>query len=153
MKRKEQAATLIQAQWKCRSAVRKWPSVKRQLQLYKQNTPVSRSQRGNVQDISVGMQDIYLDQSPALPPPRNYTIQGNYKVYFPQTRVMLKDFTLHEGRQARNLLSKGQEIRVVGYSDRQGCVKAITNNLVYHVPYQMTQLNLATITPVSGVNI
>ncbi|XP_069688106.1 myosin-I heavy chain isoform X2 [Periplaneta americana] len=86
-----------------------------------------------------------LERPPPVPPSRPYTVTGNTKLGYPQTRVMKMPFP--EDASGDVVLLKGETVLVVGASQRRGHLVVEHNNVSLHVPFQFLELK-----PV-GVNI
>ncbi|XP_023247799.1 unconventional myosin-IXb-like [Copidosoma floridanum] len=79
-----------------------------------------------------------LERPPPLPPSRSYTVTGNTKLGYPQTRVMKKPFP--EEGEGEVVLLKGEAVLVIGASPRRGHLLVEHNNITLHVPYQFMEL-------------
>ncbi|XP_051174657.1 unconventional myosin-IXb isoform X1 [Leptopilina boulardi] len=79
-----------------------------------------------------------LERPPPVPPSRSYTVTGNTKLGYPQTRVMKTPFP--EGGEGEVVLLKGETVLVVGASSRRGHLLVEHNNITLHVPYQFMEL-------------
>jgi len=80
-----------------------------------------------------------LERPPPVPPSRPYTVRGNSKISYPQSRQMKKTF--QEGGFADGLLQKGEHVVVIGASTRRGHLVVEKNNSTLHVPFQFLELN------------
>ncbi|XP_015587851.1 unconventional myosin-IXb isoform X2 [Cephus cinctus] len=78
-----------------------------------------------------------LERPPPVPPSRSYTVTGNTKLGYPQTRLMKMPFPEGEGEV---VLLKGETVLVVGASPRRGHLLVEHNNTTLHVPYQFMEL-------------
>ncbi|XP_043288303.1 unconventional myosin-IXb isoform X2 [Venturia canescens] len=78
-----------------------------------------------------------LERPPPVPPSRSYTVTGNTKLGYPQTRVMKMPFPEGEGEV---VLLKGETVLVIGASPRRGHLLVEHNNTTLHVPYQFMEL-------------
>ncbi|XP_050477074.1 unconventional myosin-IXb isoform X2 [Bombus affinis] len=78
-----------------------------------------------------------LERPPPVPPSRSYTVTGNTKLGYPQTRIMKMPFPEGEGEV---VLLKGETVLVVGASPRRGHLLVEHNNTTLHVPYQFMEL-------------
>lgn len=99
-----------------------------------------------------------------MPPSRSYTVTGNTKLGYPQTRVMKMPFPgkliyyfflineylycllnfnissrVEEG-EGEVVLLKGETVLVIGASPRRGHLLVEHNNTTLHVPYQFMEL-------------
>lgn len=79
-----------------------------------------------------------LERPPPVPPSRSYTVAGNTKLGYPQTRVMKTPFP--EGGDGEVVLLKGETVLVVGASPRRGHLLVEHNSATLHVPYQFMEL-------------
>ncbi|XP_018311210.1 LOW QUALITY PROTEIN: unconventional myosin-IXa [Mycetomoellerius zeteki] len=63
-----------------------------------------------------------LERPPPVPPSRSYTVTGNTKLGYPQTRIMKMPFP--EEGEGEVVLLKGETVLVIGaYSERNKCVE------------------------------
>ncbi|XP_057331572.1 unconventional myosin-IXb isoform X3 [Microplitis mediator] len=79
-----------------------------------------------------------LERPPPVPPSRSYTVTGNTKLGYPQTRVMKMPFP--EEGEGEVVLLKGETVLVIGASARRGHLLVEHNNVTLHVPYQFMEL-------------
>ncbi|XP_017883806.2 unconventional myosin-IXb isoform X1 [Ceratina calcarata] len=79
-----------------------------------------------------------LERPPPVPPSRSYTVTGNTKLGYPQTRIMKMPFP--EEGEGEVVLLKGETVLVVGASPRRGHLMVEHNNTTLHVPYQFMEL-------------
>ncbi|XP_053666963.1 unconventional myosin-Ia [Anopheles marshallii] len=89
-----------------------------------------------------------LERPPPVPPSRSYTVTGNSKLGYPQTRIMKMNFP--EDPAAVGLgeqLRKGEAVTVTGASHRRGHLIVEHNGISLHVPFQYMEL-VKTIVPV-----
>ncbi|XP_061512472.1 unconventional myosin-Ia isoform X2 [Anopheles gambiae] len=89
-----------------------------------------------------------LERPPPVPPSRSYTVTGNSKLGYPQTRIMKMNFP--EDPAAVGLgeqLRKGEAVTVTGASHRRGHLIVEHNGISLHVPFQYMEL-VKTIAPV-----
>ncbi|XP_046478520.1 unconventional myosin-Va isoform X1 [Neodiprion pinetum] len=80
-----------------------------------------------------------LERPPPVPPSRSYTVTGNTKLGYPQSRVMKSPFPA-EGGDGEIMLYKGETVIVVGASSRRGHLLVEHNGSTLHVPYQFMEL-------------
>merc|ERR1712141_475509 len=92
---------------------------------------VGRTQRPRPQPIS--------GTPPPVPPSRPYTVSGNKKIAFPQSRVMGQSFS-DEGTSSDVVLMKGETVIVIGNSPRRGYLIVEKRNHTIHVPYTLLAL-------------
>ncbi|KAK6632528.1 hypothetical protein RUM43_013296 [Polyplax serrata] len=78
-----------------------------------------------------------LERPPPVPPSRPYTVTGNSKLGYPQTRIMKMSFP--EGTNEPSL-SQGATVLVLGASPRRGHLLVANNNTTLHVPFQFLEL-------------
>ncbi|XP_078038884.1 unconventional myosin-IXb-like dachs [Augochlora pura] len=79
-----------------------------------------------------------LERPPPVPPSRSYTVTGNTKLGYPQTRIMKMPFP--EEGEGEVVLLKGETVLVVGASPSRGHLLVEHNNATLHVPYQFMEL-------------
>ncbi|EAA13850.4 AGAP009933-PA, partial [Anopheles gambiae str. PEST] len=82
-----------------------------------------------------------LERPPPVPPSRSYTVTGNSKLGYPQTRIMKMNFP--EDPAAVGLgeqLRKGEAVTVTGASHRRGHLIVEHNGISLHVPFQYMEL-------------
>ncbi|XP_058984129.1 unconventional myosin-Ia isoform X2 [Musca domestica] len=93
-----------------------------------------------------------LERPPPVPPSRNYTITGNTKLSFPQSRVMKMNFPEDTiTNPPTEQLKKGESVNVVGASSCRGHLIVEHKGQNFHVPFQYMELlrglaNCTTIT-------
>ncbi|KAH8335221.1 hypothetical protein KR067_004107, partial [Drosophila pandora] len=80
-----------------------------------------------------------LERPPPVPPSRSYTINGNSKLGYPQSRVMKMNFP-EEGQTDTQHLKKGETVTVVGASTGRGHLLVEHKGQSYHVPFQYMEL-------------
>ncbi|XP_047737603.1 myosin-A [Hyalella azteca] len=147
---RHRSATLIQAHWRGWHTRRRWPTLRRSLELRtrSQNVVRPRPQPITCTPPPEGLErcdhktiqqtcDLFgldLERPPPVPPSRSYTIAGNQKLGYPQTRVLKMAFTEDGGGDA--VLVKGDVVMVVGASHRRGHVMVEYQGISVHVPYQ-----------------
>ncbi|XKL63274.1 hypothetical protein PGB90_005638 [Kerria lacca] len=82
-----------------------------------------------------------LERPPPVPPSRPYTVTGNKKLGYPQTRIMKMPFPEDIGNGTDPTLMKGDTVIVVGASNKRGhLVVEHTNHNLIHVPFQFLEL-------------
>uniref|UniRef100_A0ABD2XJ77 Uncharacterized protein n=1 Tax=Trichogramma kaykai TaxID=54128 RepID=A0ABD2XJ77_9HYME len=81
-----------------------------------------------------------LERPPPLPPSRSYTVTGNTKLGYPQTRVMKKPFPGKQEGEGEVVLLKGETVLVIGASQHRGHLLVEYNNATLSVPYQFMEL-------------
>jgi dachs len=80
----------------------------------------------------------FQERPPPVPPSRSYTVTGNSKLGYPQTRVMKMNYPEDNGSVEQ--LRKGDHVTVTGASHRRGHLIVEHNGLSLHVPYQYMEL-------------
>ncbi|XP_035712524.1 unconventional myosin-Ib isoform X3 [Folsomia candida] len=80
-----------------------------------------------------------MERPPPLPPSRSYTVTGNTKLGYPQTRVMKMTYP-DEGTPSDIRLLKGDSVTVIGTSPRRGHLMVEVKNRTLHVPFQYLEL-------------
>lgn len=80
-----------------------------------------------------------LERPPPVPPSRSYTVAGNTKLGYPQTRVMKMSFP-EDGSVEGPVLLKGETVLVVGASSRRGHLVVEHKHCTLHVPFQFLEL-------------
>ncbi|XP_076268731.1 unconventional myosin-IXb-like dachs isoform X3 [Rhynchophorus ferrugineus] len=80
-----------------------------------------------------------LERPPPVPPSRSYTVTGNTKLGYPQTRVMKMTFPEDVSTDGVMLL-KGETVLVIGASQRRGHLVVEHKNTTFHVPFQYMEL-------------
>lgn len=94
----------------------------------------------------------FQERPPPVPPSRSYTVTGNSKLGYPQTRIMKMNFPEFSAlNPPTKQLRKGETVTVVGASHRRGHLIVQHKNVTYHVPFQYMEL-VKTI-PAGPVNI
>lgn len=141
-----QSATLIQSQWRGFQCRKRWPFLLqhlRALQLRQMEslsadntvfvtTSVSKLDWKTVHQICA-MYGIDPKQTPAVPPLRHYSVVGNMKVKFPQTRIVTQSYKV--GKKA--WLQEGDEVKVIGPStSKAGHLIVQWQNQTHDVPHQ-----------------
>ncbi|XP_054287258.1 unconventional myosin-IXb-like [Macrosteles quadrilineatus] len=179
---RHRAAVLIQATWRGWRLRRRWPTLKRNLELHQASNPtpttavgvLSRTTgapaappsatltRPRPQPIAgtpppdpnekydqkmiqqtCTLFGLDLERPPPVPPSRPYTVAGNTKLGYPQTRVMKMPFP-EDGTGEVSLL-KGDTVVVVGASPRRGHLVVEHSNHSLHVPFQFLELKPSSI--------
>lgn len=170
--KRQKSATLIQAVWRGWRCRFRWASVRREKEL--QTTPVnpppvSRSGNGGATarprpqpiagtpppdpnekcDAKVIQQTcnlfgLDLERPPPVPPSRSYTVAGNTKLGYPQTRVMKMSFP-EDGGAESPVLMKGETVLVVGASHRRGHLIVEHKHCTLHVPFQFLELKQSAV--------
>ncbi|CAH0390290.1 unnamed protein product, partial [Bemisia tabaci] len=175
---RQHAATLIQTKWRGWHLRKRWPALKRSLELQHPTGNVgggttgisgrsgNASNSGNTtatlsrprpQPIAgtpppdpnekcdqkmiqqtCTLFGLDLERPPPVPPSRPYTVAGNTKLGYPQTRVMKMPFP--EDGNGEVSLMKGDTVVVVGASNRRGHLVVEHSNTSLHVPFQFLEL-------------
>ncbi|XP_048526207.1 myosin-I heavy chain isoform X1 [Dendroctonus ponderosae] len=80
-----------------------------------------------------------LERPPPVPPSRSYTVTGNTKLGYPQTRVMKMSYP-EDASGDGPVFYKGETVLVVGASQRRGHLIVEHKNHTLHVPFQFMEL-------------
>uniref|UniRef100_A0A1Y1LI47 Myosin motor domain-containing protein n=3 Tax=Photinus pyralis TaxID=7054 RepID=A0A1Y1LI47_PHOPY len=80
-----------------------------------------------------------LERPPPVPPSRSYTVAGNTKLGYPQTRIMKMTYPEDGGGDGAVLL-KGEPVLVVGASPKRGHLIVEHKHYTLHVPFQYLEL-------------
>lgn len=160
---RQKAATLIQATWRgwrCRVRLNKTKKEKTQDATIKtvRNTTNGTTTRPRPQPIAgtpppdpnekcdtkiiqqtCNLFGLDLERPPPVPPSRSYTVAGNTKLGYPQTRVMKMSFP-EDSNSDGPLLLKGDTVLVVGASHRRGHLIVEHKHCTLHVPFQFLEL-------------
>ncbi|CAH1367105.1 unconventional myosin-Ia isoform X2 [Tenebrio molitor] len=80
-----------------------------------------------------------LERPPPVPPSRSYTVSGNTKLGYPQTRVMKMSYP-EDCNGEGQVLMKGETVLVVGASHRRGHLIVEHKHCTFHVPFQFLEL-------------
>ncbi|CAL4058834.1 unnamed protein product [Meganyctiphanes norvegica] len=154
---RHRAATLIQAVWRGWHIRRRWPTLKRNLELRSRSRtvrprpqPIAGTPPPDIMDRcdqktiqqTCSLFGLDLERPPPLPPSRSYTIAGNTKMGYPQTRTM--KMTFPEDGSGDAVLSKGESVLVVGASPRRGHLLVDHQSHSVHVPFQFMELKPST---------
>ncbi|XP_063215940.1 unconventional myosin-IXAa isoform X2 [Bacillus rossius redtenbacheri] len=167
--KRHKAAQLIQSTWRGWHVRRRWPTLRRGLELAASPSrgaaaaSAAATARPRPQPIAgtpppdpsekcdhkmiqqtCNLFGLDLERPPPVPPSRPYTVTGNTKLGYPQTRVMKMPFPDSAGE---TVLLKGETVLVIGASQHRGHLVVEHNNTSLHVPFQFLELK-----PV-GVNI
>ncbi|KAH8266593.1 hypothetical protein KR018_002731, partial [Drosophila ironensis] len=81
-----------------------------------------------------------LERPPPVPPSRSYTISGNSKLGYPQSRIMKMNFPEEGQTEVQQHLKKGETVTVVGASTGRGHLLVEHKGQNYHVPFQYMEL-------------
>jgi len=79
------------------------------------------------------------ERPPPVPPSRAYTISGNSKLGYPQSRVMKMTFP-EESQSDAQQLKKGEVVTVMGASTGRGHLLVEHKGQSFHVPFQYMEL-------------
>ncbi|XP_064106085.1 unconventional myosin-IXb-like isoform X2 [Macrobrachium nipponense] len=160
---RHRAATLIQAVWRGWHFRRRWPTLKRNLELRARSRtvrprpqPIAGTPPPDVMDRcdqktiqqTCSLFGLDLERPPPVPPSRSYTITGNHKMGYPQTRLMKMNFPEDGGGET--VLMKGESVVVIGASPRRGHLLVDHQGHSVHVPFQYMELKPSA---QPGVNI
>ncbi|XP_045609513.1 unconventional myosin-Vb-like [Procambarus clarkii] len=160
---RHRAATLLQAVWRGWHFRRRWPTLKRNLELRARSRtvrprpqPIAGTPPPDVMDRcdqktiqqTCSLFGLDLERPPPVPPSRSYTISGNHKMGYPQTRLMKRNFPDEGGSDT--VLLKGESVVVAGASPRRGHLLVEHQGHSFHVPFQYMELKPSA---QPGVNI
>ncbi|GAB1610967.1 unconventional myosin-VIIa-like isoform X2 [Argonauta hians] len=145
------SAVVIQSQWRGHQCRKRWPFLFQHLQalqlrrvnsLPNEYNPVfvtssvPRLDWNTVRQICTTY-GINPNVRPPLPAGRQYSVAGNVKVNFPQTRIVTQHYKV--GKHV--WLQKGEEVRVLMPSPtRPGYLTVHLGGLTHHVPHHVVQL-------------
>lgn len=151
--RKVKAVVTIQCwlrRWICR---KRWPNLKRSLELQRKGRQGSKTNHSLVRrsvslsdelrvdtkaaDQSCCLFGIDMETPPPLPKSRPYTVLGNMKMGFPQNRIMKMDYP-DDGSEV--LLKKGEVVKVVRASEKRGYLVVEHRGATVHLPFQVMEL-------------
>ncbi|XP_062589716.1 uncharacterized protein LOC134251341 [Saccostrea cucullata] len=161
------AASIIQAYWKGLQCRKNW--TKRRKQLLSDRESVKSSQTSSTRKsnkskkIGIIRKDenllqqaskyynICLETAPSIPPNRSYCVAGkNVRLGYPHHRIMKDNFPA-EGSVNGAVLSRGEEVDVVGPSSKRGHLIVKNKDVVMDVPYHL--LDLQTIPELPAMDI
>lgn len=161
--KRQKSATVIQATWRGWRCRCRWANTRREKELQTPTQPpVNRSAAGGARprpqpiagtpppdpndkcDNKIIQQTcnlfgLDLERPPPVPPSRSYTVAGNTKLGYPQTRVMKMSFP-EDGGGDGPVLMKGETVLVVGASHRRGHLIVEHKHCTLHVPFQFLEL-------------
>ncbi|XP_059474845.1 unconventional myosin-IXa isoform X2 [Neocloeon triangulifer] len=166
--KRHKSAVLIQCTWRGWHLRRRWPTLRRtlELQLVRPSNNASKNAanaaaanaRPRPQPIAgtpppdiadkcdhkmiqqtCSLFGLDLERPPPVPPSRSYTVTGNTKLGYPQTRLMKMAFP-EDGSVENVVLLKGETVLVVGASPRRGHLLVEHSNCTLHVPFQYLEL-------------
>ncbi len=87
------------------------------------------------------IKQLFQERPPPIPPSRPYSVIGNRKVTFPQTRVMRRPFPLSPPPAPTEVsLLKGETVVVIGVSANRGHLVVEKRNHTFHVPYHYLEV-------------
>lgn len=155
--KRRKSAVLIQATWRGWRCRHRWAALRREkgLQSIKATTggAVSRPRPqpiagtpppdpnekcdSKIIQQTCSLFGLDLERPPPVPPSRSYTVAGNTKLGYPQTRVMKMTFP-EDG--SGEVLLKGEKVLVVGASHRRGHLVVEHKSATLHVPFQFLEL-------------
>ncbi|KAL1491573.1 hypothetical protein ABEB36_012148 [Hypothenemus hampei] len=168
---RQKAATLIQATWKGWRCRNRWANVRREKaadapvpaasKITPVRTGVPPGARPRPQPIAgtpppdmtekcdakiiqqtCNLFGLDLERPPPVPPSRSYTVTGNTKLGYPQTRVMKMSYP-EDASGDGSVFYKGETVLVVGASQRRGHLIVEHKNHTLHVPFQFMELKPA----------
>ncbi|KAJ8935958.1 hypothetical protein NQ318_015793 [Aromia moschata] len=160
---RQKAATLIQSTWRGWHCRYRWSTLRREKEIQSvAQPPASRTTLGGARprpqpiagtpppdpnekcDAKIIQQTcnlfgLDLERPPPVPPSRSYTVAGNTKLGYPQTRVMKMSYPEDSNGDGPVLL-KGETVLVVGASHRRGHLIVEHKHCTLHVPFQFLEL-------------
>lgn len=84
---------------------------------------------------------LFQERPPPVPPSRSYTVTGNSKLGYPQTRIMKMNFPEFSAlNPPTKQLRKGEQVTVVGASHRRGHLIVQHKGVTFNVPFQYMEL-------------
>lgn len=164
--KRQKSATIIQSVWRGWKSRYRWSILKREKEMHMANTQttINRVVAGGVtarprpQPIAgtpppdpnekcdnkiiqqtCNLFGLDLERPPPVPPSRSYTVAGNTKLGYPQTRVMKMTYPEDSSGEGTVLL-KGETVLVVGASHRRGHLIVEHKHCTVHVPFQYLEL-------------
>ncbi|XP_065342455.1 unconventional myosin-IXb isoform X1 [Cloeon dipterum] len=160
--KRHDSAVLIQSTWRGWHLRRRWPALRRTLEMQLANCATKNNagtaSRPRPQPIAgtpppdaaekcdhkmiqqtCSLFGLDLERPPPVPPSRSYTVTGNTKLGYPQTRLMKMAFP-EDGGVDNVVLPKGESVVVVGASHRRGHLVVEHSNCTLHVPFQYLEL-------------
>ncbi|KAG1680496.1 Unconventional myosin-XV [Nymphon striatum] len=180
---RQNSATLIQSVWRGWHFRRRWPTLKRNLEMRVRTrnpnmvrprpqpiagTPPPDMERCDQKIVqqTCNAFGLDLDCPPPVPPSRSYTVTGNKKMGYPQTRVMKMTFPgdvfnfslmyesiaiqylvngdISEDLNSDICLMKGETVLVIGASPKRGHLLVEYVSQQFHVPFQYMELKPGT---------
>ncbi|KAK9736482.1 Myosin head (motor domain) [Popillia japonica] len=164
--KRQKSATTIQSVWRGWKSRYRWSILKREKEMHITNTQTTHSRvvaggvttRPRPQPIAgtpppdpnekcdskiiqqtCNLFGLDLERPPPVPPSRSYTVAGNTKLGYPQTRVMKMTYPEDSSGDSTVLL-KGETVLVVGASHRRGHLIVEHKHCTIHVPFQYLEL-------------
>lgn len=159
--KRQKSATLIQATWRGWRCRFRWAAARKEKEFQaaaSRNTTGGATTRPRPQPIAgtpppdpnekcdtkiiqqtCNLFGLDLERPPPVPPSRPYTVAGNTKLGYPQTRVMKMSFP-EDGGDGGPILVKGETVLVVGASHRRGHLIVEHKHCTLHVPFQFLEL-------------
>ena len=109
---------------------------------------------GELTVVDLSLTFVVQERPPPIPASRAYTVTGNRKVAYPQSRVMRTSFpgktylsrplslslTTNFTSDEEIILQAGESVLVLGASTRRGHLVVERNNHTIHVPHQYLEL-------------
>jgi len=164
---RQKSATLIQATWRGYRFRCRWANKRREKELQASTIPQSAVNRptnsgatarprpqpiagtpppdpnekcdSKIIQQTCNLFGLDLERPPPVPPSRSYTVAGNTKLGYPQTRVMKMSYPEDGGGDGPVLL-KGETVLVVGASPKRGHLIVEHKHCTLHVPFQYLEL-------------
>ncbi|XP_017780333.1 PREDICTED: unconventional myosin-IXa isoform X2 [Nicrophorus vespilloides] len=155
---RQKSATLIQATWRGWRCRYRWANIRREKVQQTINRTNASGARPRPQPIAgtpppdptekcdqkiiqqtCNLFGLDLERPPPVPPSRSYTVAGNTKLGYPQTRMMKMSFP-EDVNSDGPVLIKGETVLVVGASHRRGHLVVEHKHCTLHVPFQFLEL-------------
>lgn len=159
------AAAIIQAYWKGRLCRKYWSKYKHQLLSDRESVKSSKTgsswKSNKTKKVAIIRKDenllqqaskyynISLESAPSVPPNRLYCVAKNIRLGYPHHRIMKDDYPKEPVNG--KVLSRGEEVDVVGPSSKRGHLIVKNSNIVMDVPYHL--LDLKTIPELPAMDI
>ncbi|KAF5298984.1 hypothetical protein FQA39_LY11616 [Lamprigera yunnana] len=165
---RQKSAILIQATWRGYRFRCRWANIRREKELQSsginqstinRNTNTGTTTRPRPQPIAgtpppdlaekcdnkiiqqtCNLFGLDLERPPPVPPSRSYTVAGNTKLGYPQTRIMKMTYPEDGGGGDGAVLLKGEPVLVVGASPKRGHLIVEHKHCTLHVPFQYLEL-------------
>lgn len=136
--------------WICQ---KRWPNLKRSLEMQMKGRHGGKLNHNHVRRSLSPSDELRVDTKtaeqtcclygldmetpPPLPKSRPYTVMGNMKMGFPQTRVMKVDYP-DDGSEV--IFKKGDAVKVIRASEKRGYLVVEHRNTTLDLPFQVMEL-------------